>query len=189
MYRALHTLANALISSSYHKHHTYNDHLLCLCHGPCHGPGLGPGRSLAQLLPRSSRWRFRRGPASCARACCQGASLKQEGEREAGAALMAESTSLEQARCTLCPSNGGHMPTTQSLLCPTARAGREGPQPGLSPFSSLRVLEGCLCCSFCRLFREAVLSLGTSDFMSICKGTHLCLLPVKGQGLGVTPVQ
>lgn len=81
------------------------------------------------------------------------------------------------------------MPGHQGLLCPTARAGRAGPQPEPPPFSSLRLLEGCLCCSFCRLFREAVLSLGTSDFMSICKGTHLCLLPAKGQGLGVTQIQ
>lgn len=72
----------------------------------------------------------------------------------------------------------------------TRGQGRErGPQAEPPPLSSLRLLEGCLCCSFCRLFREAVLSLGTSDFMSICKGTHLCLLPAKGQGLGVTQVQ
>lgn len=90
-----------------------------------------------------------------------------------------------QEACPLPHAVPGH----QGLLCPTARAGRVGPQPEPPPFSSLRLLEGCLCCSFCRLFREAVLSLGTSDFMSICKGTHLCLLPAKGQGLGVTQVQ
>lgn len=72
---------------------------------------------------------------------------------------------------------------------PCGRGGRAGSQPKRSPFSSPRLLEGCLCCSFCRLFREAVLSRGTSDFMSICKGTHLCLLPAKGQNLGVTQVQ
>lgn len=72
---------------------------------------------------------------------------------------------------------------------PRGRGRRAGSQPERPPFSSPRLLEGCLCCSFCRLFREAVLSRGTSDFMSICKGTHLCLLPAKGQNLGVTQVQ
>lgn len=110
--------------------------------------------------------------------------------------LWDEGTSMEQAHCPQSPLNTGSIPTppchvwASGLALPQGwGAGRAGPQPKPPPFSSLRLLEGCLCCSFCRLFREAVLSLGTSDFMSICKGTHLCLLPAKGQGLGVTQVQ
>lgn len=183
-HRALHTASLSLQS----QEHTHSDHLLCHGHGPCPGRGLGPGRSLARPLSRSSRWRSRRGPASCARACCRGASL-QHTEGEAGGVLGHNSTSLEQAHCTPSPLNAGKLlPGQRGLLCPMVRPGA-GPQPEPPPLSSLRLLEGCLCCSFCRLFREAVLSLGTSDFMSICKGTHLCLLPAKGQGLGVTQVQ
>lgn len=119
----------------------------------------------------------------------------RRGKKEAEGMLQDESISLEQARCTRSPLNAGSVPSAPrlawapGLALPHSRGRERGPRPEPPPFSSPRLLEGCLCCSFCRLFREAVLSLGTSDFMSICKGTHLCLLPAKGQGLGVTQVQ
>lgn len=90
-------------------------------------------------------------------------------------------TALELFDCTK------HSHRTPLLPCGQGRKAESHSEP--PPFSSPRLLERCLCCSFCRLFREAVLSRGTSDFMSICKGTHLCLLPAKGQDLSVTQVQ
>lgn len=145
--------------------------------GPSHGPSLAlHAGGLVVVLPAALVLVV--GVPACS---------TQEGQ--AGGVLGHNSTSLEQARCTQSSLNAGKLlPGQRGLLCPMVRPGA-GPQPEPPPLSSLRLLEGCLCCSFCRLFREAVLSLGTSDFMSICKGTHLCLLPAKGQGLGVTQVQ
>lgn len=163
---------------------TNSKYLLCHGPGPCHGPCLGRGRLLARLPPRSSRWRSRRGPASCARACCPGASLQQTGNREAGGVLQGKTAPWIKPAAL-----GALWMHKKVWVPPRGRGRRAGSQPERPPFSSPRLLEGCLCCSFCRLFREAVLSRGTSDFMSICKGTHLCLLPAKGQNLGVTQVQ
>lgn len=170
-------------------------HLLCHGPGPCRGPGLGPGRSLAQLLPHSSRWRFHHGPASCARACCPGASLQQMGKERQEECYGMKGPPWGKLAAPRALWNAGSMPTIPSrawapgLALPHSQGRERGFPARAPPFSSLRLLEGCLCCSFCRLFREAVLSLGTSDFTSICKGTHLCLLPAKGHGLVVTQVQ
>lgn len=129
------TLQHVSCSLSLPQGSTNSKYLLCRGPGPCHGPCLGRGRLLAQLPPRSSRWRSRHGPASCARACCPGASLQQTGNREAGGVLQGEDSSLDQASCSR--SSLDAQKKFGSL--PVAGEGERGP----SPSTHLSARRGC----------------------------------------------